>query len=157
YFADTPQTGFHLAHYLHKTIMADQAATLSLLHRGRKAAGWYGDLLELSRLAPVLGRWTTVSGYLNEVIGGDYASAAEADEFHDDHLVERTAAEPVADKVIVATRLNTPHPVSGFATQVRGRRKLDTAWTLAALFRSLGGKPATEGEPLETRLTQLED
>ncbi len=155
--ADSPQTGFHLAHYLHQTIMSDQAATLPLLHRGKHAAGWYDDLLELSRFAPVLGRWTTLSGYFNEVISGDYAAAAEADDFHDDHLVERTAAEPISDNVTAATRLSTPQPVSGFANQVRNRRKIDTAWTLAALFRSLGGKPATEGEPLEARLKQIED
>ena len=157
YPADSPQTGFHLAHYWHKTIMADQAATLPLLQRGKKAGPWYDDLLELSRFAPVLGRWTTVSGYLNEVIGGDYSSASEADEFHDDYLVERTATEPVGENALVATRLVTPHSVSAFASQVRNRRKLDTAWTLAALFRSLGGKPSMAGEPLETTLSRLED
>jgi hypothetical protein len=155
--ADSSQTGFHLAHYLHKTIMQDQAATLPLLHCGKPTAAWYDDLLELSRLAPVLGRWTTMSGYFNEVIGGDYVSAAEADEFHDDHLVERTPGEPVSEKVVAPTRLSTPHPVSAFATQARCRRKIDTTWTLAALHRSLGGKPATDGEPLETRLQRIED
>jgi hypothetical protein len=148
--ADSPQTGFHLAHYLHKTIMQDQAATLPLLHRGNKAAPWYDDLLELSRLAPVLGRWTTLSGYFNEVIGADYISAAEADEFHDDHLVERTATEPVNEKIVAPTRLATPHPVSAFATQARCRRKIDTTYTLAALYRSLGGPAA--GESFEARL-----
>ncbi len=157
YPADSPQTGFHLAHYWHKTIMSDQAATLPILHRGKKAAPWYDDLLELSRFAPVLGRWTTVSGYLNEVIGGDYASASEADEFHDDYLVDRTATEPVGENVTVATRLSTPQPVSYFAGQVRNRRKLDTAWTLTALFRSLGGKTLTEVETLETSLARIED
>ena len=168
--ADSPLTGFHLAHYLHKTIMQDQAATLPLLHHGKTPEPWYDDLLELSRLAPVLGRWTTLSGYFNEVIGGDYISAAEADEFHDDYLVERTATEPVNEKVVAPTRLTTPHPVSAFATQVRNRRRIDAAWTLAALYRSLGGSsplsPALEGEgagvrgsgePLETRLRRAED
>src|SRR5260370_27358739 len=155
--ADSPQTGFHLAHYLHKTIMQDQAATLPLQHRGNKAAPWYDDLLELSRLAPVLGRWTTLSGYFNEVIGADYISAAEADEFHDDHLVERTITEPVDDKATAPTGQSTPHPVSALATQAGRRRKIDTAWTLAALYRSLGGRPATEDEPLETRVQRLED
>jgi hypothetical protein len=51
--ADTPQTFFHLAHYLHQTIMQDQSATLALLHRDRPASPYYADWLELSRLAPV--------------------------------------------------------------------------------------------------------
>src|SRR6185437_927530 len=88
--ADTPQTGFHLAYHLHQTIMQDQAATLVLAHRGKPAAAWYADWLELTRLAPVLGQWTTLSGYFNEVLPGDYASVASADEFHGDYLVERT-------------------------------------------------------------------
>ena len=59
--------------------MQDQAATLALLHRGQPAGPWYGDWLELTRLAPVLGRWVTLSGYFNEVISGDYTAAASPD------------------------------------------------------------------------------
>src|SRR5262249_15799937 len=55
--ADSPQTYFHLAHHLHKTIMQDQAATLALVHRDKPAGPWYDDWLELARFAPVLGRW----------------------------------------------------------------------------------------------------
>ena len=46
YAADNPQTFFHVAHYLHKTIMQDQAATLALLHARQRrpprgiATGW---------------------------------------------------------------------------------------------------------------------
>ena len=39
----------------------------------------------------------------------------------------------------------------------RDRRKIDTALTLAALHRSLGGQPAGEGEPLEARLARMEE
>ena len=39
--ADSPQTYFHLAHHLHRTVMKDHAATLALLHRGKPAAPWY--------------------------------------------------------------------------------------------------------------------
>ena len=70
--ADTPQTGFHLAHHLHKTIMQDQSATLALVHKGTAAGPWYDDWLELSRFGPVLGRWITLSGYLNEVLAGEF-------------------------------------------------------------------------------------
>src|SRR5207249_876423 len=98
--AETPQTFFHLAHHLHRTIMQDQAATLALLHKGR-AEPWYEDLLELSRLAPVLGRFTTLSNYFNEVVAGDYASAANADEFHSSYLDERV---PSAGKATPAVQ-----------------------------------------------------
>jgi len=36
------------------------------------------------RLAPVLGRWMTLTAYLNEVQAGDYTPAASADEFRGD-------------------------------------------------------------------------
>lgn len=160
--ADSPQTGFHLAHHLHRTIMQDQAATLSLLHRDKAAGAWYEDWLELSRLAPVLGRWTTLSGYFNEVLSGEYSSAIEADEFHDDYLVERTPFQDSmgggeAPAPTPPAPWKTAQPISGFAAQVRTRRRLETAWTLAALYRGLGGKPAAEGESLEARLARVED
>jgi hypothetical protein len=72
--ADDPQTFFHLAHHLCQTIRQDHAATLGLLHAGTPAAPWYKDWLELSRLAPVLGQWTTFSRYFNEVLAGEQAA-----------------------------------------------------------------------------------
>ncbi len=152
--ADTVQTGFHLAYHLHQTIMQDQAATLALLHRGKAPAPWYDDLLELSRFAPVLGRWTTLSGYFNEVMTGDYTSAASADEFHGDYLTERAGGGEQG----TPSRYRAPNPVSAFARQQRGRRRLDAAWALAALLRSLGGQVgAVEGQPFEEWLRKLED
>src|SRR5205807_1730827 len=59
YAADSAQTFFNFAHYLHRTIMQDQAATLVLLHAVGSAQPWYHDLLELCRFGPVLGQWTT--------------------------------------------------------------------------------------------------
>src|SRR5262249_15455101 len=92
--ADSPQTYFHLAHHLHKTIMQDQAATLALVHRDKPARPWDDGWLELARFAPVLGRWTTLSGYFNEVVAGDYASAGTPDDFHGDYLLERSTFDP---------------------------------------------------------------
>jgi hypothetical protein len=150
YAADNPQTFFHAAHYLHKTIMQDHAATLALVHTA-PAAPWYRDWIELSRLAPVLGRWSTFTRFFNDVVPGEYASAASADDFQGDYLTERTTA---------ATTEGTPAtPVSWFAEQVRLRRRIDAAWTLAALHRGLAGfGPAPDGGPaLEDRLAELED
>jgi hypothetical protein len=150
YAADNPQTFFHAAHYLHKTIMQDHAATLALLHTGA-AAPWYADWMELSRFAPVLGQWTTLSRYLNDVLAGEYASSASADEFHADYLTERTTATASGEP-------GSTVPVSWFARQVRLRRRLDTAWTLVALHRGLAGARAGEdAAALEARLAALED
>jgi alpha-mannosidase len=142
YTADNPQTYFHWAHYLHKTIAQDHSATLALLHRGTPAGVWYEDLLELSRLAPVFGQWMTLSRYLSDVMAGEYAAAASADEYHGDYLTERTA-------------VREPQPVSGFARHIRLRRRLDTAWTLAGLSRGLMGR--NDPLRLDERLTELED
>ncbi len=142
YAADNPQTFFHVAHYLHKTIMQDQAATFGLLHAAAPAAPWYRDWLELTRFGPVLGKWTTFSAYFSEVYAGEYASAVNADEFHGDYLSERTGAK-------------SPAPVSAFARHARLRRRIDTAWTLAAIHRGLAGK--NDSLQVEARLGAAED
>jgi hypothetical protein len=150
YPADQAQTFFHLAHYLHKTIMQDQSATVALVHKGTPAGPWYDDWLELSRFGPVLGQWVTLSRYLGEVLAGEYASAAAADSFHSDYLNERTTAQ-------------SEQPVSWFARHARQRRRLDTAWTLTALHCSLAGPAradaaeAASPSRMEDRLVKLED
>jgi alpha-mannosidase len=150
--ADSPQTFFNLAHHLHETIMQDQSATLALLLRDKPPAPWYDDWLELGRLAPVLGRWTTLSGYFNEAQTGDYTSPASPDEFHGDYLVERTTKDPASGA------RPTDFPVSGFAAQLRGRRRLDAAWTYTAVLRALGGQAeAVAGEAFADHLAALED
>jgi hypothetical protein len=142
YAADNPQTFFHVAHYLHKTIMQDHAATFGLLHAAGPSAPWYRDWLELSRFGPVLGKWTTFSAYFGEVYAGEYTAAVNADEFHGDYLSERTNAKSDA-------------PVSMFARHARQRRRIDTAWTLAAIHRGLVGKSDTL--QINARLTEVED
>lgn len=142
YQADNPQTFFNLTHYLHKTIMQDHGATLALLHAGAAPAPWYHDLVELSQLGPALGQWTTFSRYMNDVLAGEYISISSADEFHGDYLDERTSAR-------------NEQPVSAFARHLRQRRRLDTAWTLAALHRGLAGRRDTL--LLDERLRAVED
>jgi hypothetical protein len=161
YPADSPQTYFHWAHYLHRTIAQDHAATLALLHRG-PAAPWYDELLELSRLGPVLGQWTTLSQYFNDVLAGEYAAASSADEFHGDYLTQRTEA-------------HAEEPIGWLARHVRLRRRVDTAWTWAALYQGLvgsrpqnnesrdivtglfGGPLGLDGRSLCDRLSSIED
>ena len=165
--ADSPQTYFHLTYHLHQTIMQDQTATLALLHRDKPACPWYADWIELSRLAPVLGRPTTLSSYFNDVMTGDYTSAADADEFHGDYLVERCPVESYGGESETPSpplggegwvRGGGEQPISMFARQVRARRRIDTAWTLAALQRSLGGPlPEVEQADFLAHLAHIED
>jgi hypothetical protein len=124
--AESAETFFNLGHYWFKTTREDSAATLGLLHRPGPAAVWYNDLLELNRLAPVLGNWTTFSNFFTQVYAGEYPPALSADEFHYDYLTERIDA-------------HRPDPVSGFATRLRLRRRLDACCTYAALHRALAG------------------
>jgi hypothetical protein len=142
YAADQPQTYFHWAHYLRKTIAEDHAATLAIAHFGKPAPPWYDDLLELSRLGPVFGQWTTFTRYFNDVLAGEYAAAGTPDEFHGDYLSQRTQAQ-------------SEDPVSGFVRHVRLRRRLDSTWTLTALLRGLAGK--NDSLRLDARLEELED
>jgi hypothetical protein len=136
--ADSPQTFFHLTHHLHRTIMHDSAATLALLHRRKPACAGYRDWLELTRLAPVLGQWTTVSDYLDSVSPGEYLSPGSPDDFHGDYLVERVPAHAAQGSTSFV--VSTSEPVNWFARQLRRRRSMDAAWTLSALYRGLGAE-----------------
>src|SRR5262249_55856671 len=98
---------------------------------------WYDDWLLLTQFAPVLGQWTTMSGYFNEVTAGDYAPATSPDEIQADYLIERTTGE---DKDEGPKTYPTAFPVSGFATWQRGRRNLDSAWTFQGVLRWRGGR-----------------
>lgn len=142
YRADSPNTYFHAAYYLHQTIAQDSSATLALLHKGTPACVWYEDWLELSQFAPVLGKWTTLSTYLSEVMAGEQIYTSSADEFHADYLTERTEGQK-------------EHPVSWFARHTRQRRRLDTIWSLAGVQRGLAGK--ADPLRLEKCLAEVED
>jgi hypothetical protein len=142
YAADSPQTFFNMAHYLQRTIRQDQTATIALLHNGPAAAPYYDDWLELSRFGPVIGQWSPLSRYFSESMTGEYAAAANADDFHSDYLEERTNAHSL-------------EPVSGFARHAQLRRRFDTITTLAAFLRGLIGK--NDPLNLDVRLTVLED
>jgi hypothetical protein len=85
-------------------------------------------------LAPVLGKWTALSSYFNEVMTGDYTSVATADEFFADFLIERTTLRAEQPTQGVGHR-----PVSEFVSLHRERRKIDAAWTYSALLHALRG------------------
>ncbi len=140
-YADSVETFFNLGHYWFKTTREDHAATMFLLHRDKPTAVWYRDLMELARLAPVLGKWTTFSKYMSEVAAGEYPSLMTADDFHFDFLSERIAEQ-------------SAEPVSMFPRHLRTRRRIDACWTYAALHRSLSGVRDTLN--IESELTAVE-
>ncbi|QDU23444.1 hypothetical protein [Urbifossiella limnaea] len=123
--AHDPQTFFNLAYHLHQATSSDAAPTVALIHKGQPAAAGYADLLALAELAPVLGNWTGLARYFTDAVSGDYIGTQPADEFFADYLDDRV------------THDKNPTPVTGFPRQLRLRRRLDSAFTLAALHHSL--------------------
>ncbi len=125
-YADSVETYFNLGHSWFKTTREDHTATIFLLHRDKPTAIWHRDLMELARLAPLLGEWTTFSRYLSAVMPGEFPSTMTADDFHFDCLSERIA-------------VHSDEPVSVFPRHLRTRRRIDACWTYAALNRALSG------------------
>ncbi len=89
---DSVNAFFNLGHFWFKTTREDHAATLAFLHGKGAALPWYGDLLALTRLAPVAGRFATATTYFGETPAGEHAGALEADNFSFDYLSERVPA-----------------------------------------------------------------
>ncbi|HUR53217.1 MAG TPA: hypothetical protein VMZ71_03750 [Gemmataceae bacterium] len=130
--AHDPQSFFNLVYHLHQAISSDAAPTVALAHKGQPAFDSYGDLLALDALAPVLGTWTGLGRYFTDAVTGDYIGSQPADEFFADYLDERVTNE------------HRPDPVSGFPRHLRLRRRIDSAFTLAALHRSLTPSPGEQ-------------
>jgi hypothetical protein len=130
--AHDPQTFFNLAYHLHQAISSDAAPTVALIHKGQPPAPGYADLLALADLAPVLGTWTGLSRYFSDAVTGDYIGTQPADEFFADYLDDRV------------THDRRPDAVTGFPRHLRLRRRVDGAYTLAALHRSLTPAPGPE-------------
>jgi hypothetical protein len=131
--AHKAETFFNLVYSLHQSISQDSAPTLALLHQDAPANPLYEDWLALSKLGPVLGEWTTFSRYFSDALAGEYVGTSNPDDFFADYLEERTNA-------------HRPDPVSAFAAQARMRRRLDAAWTFAAIHRSLSAAGPTDEE-----------
>src|SRR5262249_1183186 len=80
--------------------------------------------------------------FFSEAMASEYTAASSADDFHSDYLEERTNAK-------------SPAPVGWFAAQTRLRRRLDTGWTLAGIYRGLAGK--ADQHRFDERLSRVED
>lgn len=142
--AHKAETFFNLVYNLHQSISQDTAPTLALSHQGEPANALYEDWLALSQLAPVLGEWTTFSRYFSDALAGEYVGSTSPDDYFADYLEERVNAR-------------RPDAVSAFAGQVRYRRRLDAAWTLAAIDRALTGTPSEEDTVQLAQLQRTED
>ncbi len=142
--ANDGQTFFNMAYLIHQGITHDSTPTVALLHKGGTGGAGYIDYLALGELAPVLGTATNLSRYFAEIHAGDYAGAANPDEFFADYLDERT------------TNRHRPDPVSGFAAHLRARRRVDGVLAIAALYRSLANETEAEAAELK-QLLALED
>jgi len=147
----SPLVFLHLSYLLHQTMLQDLSATVTFLHKDAPDVPGYLELLELSRLGPVLGRWVTVSGLLGEVLASDYTPPAEADEFADNYLLERA---PVADGAGPPPASPT---ITGLAEHHRLRRRFDATATVLAMAHGLGLPLEADGQPLLPALATVED
>ena len=121
---------------MYQAFASDAAPTIALVHKGEPAFESYRDLLALAELAPVFGQFTNLSRYFTDATSGDYIGVQSADEFFCDYLDDRV------------THHKRPDPVSGFPQQLRLRRRLDAAYTLAGLHRAVTPNPGTDEEKL---------
>jgi hypothetical protein len=140
--AGDPQSFFNLAYHLHQAITHDSTPTLTLLHKWEPGEG-YRDHLALAELANVLGEPATMGRYFSETHAGDYTGVASADEFFADTLDDRV------------TNRHRPDAVGGFARHYRLRRRIDSAFALAALHRTLNPVSPEELDRVR-RLEELE-
>jgi hypothetical protein len=143
--AHKAETFFNLVYTLHQSITQDSAPTLAIMHQTEPANPLYEDWLALSRLGTALGAWTTFSRYFSDALAGEYVGTSNPDDFFADYLEERTNA-------------HRPDPVSAFAAHARTRRKLDAAYTFAAIHRSLSaGGPSEDDAAQLDQLKKSED
>jgi len=143
--AHDPHTFFNLVYHLHQAISQDSAPTVAFIHKGQPAVAAYDDLLALADLGPVLGSWTGLSRFFTDAVSGDYVGAQPADEFFADYLDDRV------------TNGHRPDPVTGFPRHLRLRRRLDAAYTLAALHRALTPNPGADEAAALAALADVEE
>jgi hypothetical protein len=141
--ASDPSTFFNLVYTLHQATTSDSKPTVGFVHRGDAPAIGYDELIAFAELSDALGSFTGLSRYFEEYHYGEYIGNAGVDDFFTDDLDDRV------------TNRHRPDAVSGFAQHQRDRRRLDTAFTLAAVHRMLTPSTADEQQELQ-QLSDLE-
>jgi hypothetical protein len=142
--AHDPLTFFNIVYHMQQAFSMDAVPTVALVHKGERAFDSYRDLLALGELAPVFGNFTNLSRYFTDATSGDYIGVQQADEFFCDYLDDRV------------TNQKRTGAVSGFPRLMRLRRRLDSAYTLAALHRAVTPNPGDEETKLLAELTAVE-
>lgn len=142
--AHDSHTFFNLVYHLREAVSQDSAPTIALIHKGQPPFEAYRDLLALADLAPVLGNWIGLSRYFTDAVSGDYIGTQPADDFFADYLDDRV------------TNGHRPDPVSAYPRHLRLRRRLDSAFTLAALHRHLTPNDPSDLEPPNQLETEIE-
>jgi len=142
--AHDPLTFFNIVYHMYQAFGSDAAPTVALVHKGEPAFDSYRDLLALAEILPVFGEFTNLSRYPTDATSGDYIGVQGADEFVCDYLDDRV------------TNQKRPGPVSGFPRHLRLRRRLDSAFTLAALHRCVTPTPGEEEAKLLSELAAVE-
>ncbi len=138
--ASDPLTFFNLVYHLHQALTADSNPVVAFKHTGDPAAVGYDALLASAALGEPLGEWIGLTTFLAGIGYGDYLGSTSADDYHFDALDDRVTVRKL------------PDPVSEFPEQLRARRRIDSAYALAALYRTL----TAEGEADAALLTELE-
>jgi hypothetical protein len=138
--AADPLTFFNLVYSIHQAFNNDSSPTVAFKHTGAPAAVGYRQLLALADLGNPCGEWVSLGGFLGEYHYGEYLGSTTADDYFCDYLDDRV------------TNRKRPDPVSGFPAHLRARRRIDSAFTLAALHRML----TATGEREAALLKQLE-
>jgi hypothetical protein len=142
--AHDPHTFFNLVYHLREAVSQDAAPTIAFIHKGQPPFDAYRDLLALADLGPVLGNWIGLSRYFTDAVTGDYIGSQSADDFFADYLDDRV------------TNGHRPDAVSAYPRHLRLRRRLDSAFTLAALHTHLTPNDAADLKPLEKLETEIE-
>jgi hypothetical protein len=139
--ASDVQTFFNLAITLKESIQNDSSPTIALIHFDKPSCESYRDLVELGKLANVLGEFTTLSRYFSDVMAGEYAPAGQSDEFFSNSLED-------------SNQQHLQDGISRYPALLEGRRRIDHIFGLASLYRSLHLDAPTDVEKEKFRLLQ---
>ncbi|MEN6448869.1 MAG: hypothetical protein ABFC96_00120, partial [Thermoguttaceae bacterium] len=128
-----------LAEKLGDSMGIEQSGVVVLAHWPGRAACWYDDLRRIAAYGSVLGKFSTMAEYFNEVAMSGHYAQYKPDEYRSPYLKQDVAA-------------GRPDPISRWVRYFRRRTQLD-AWQsvhLLAQCVSDDQGPPTDGAQIET-------